>query len=126
MTEDREIQLRLVFTNYKINLMDQLLNSHVQKIKRHNPHLHFDIPTLRKDLTLLQFNPNLTPNILAFELFVFQVELIQAFQPQTKIFYTVVLKELTKLFPKSYLVTEDFQPKNVPTPLIPLQTKDGL
>ena len=110
MTEDREIQLRLVFTNYEINLMDQFLNSHVQKIQRHNPHLHFDIPTLRKDLTLLQFNPNLTPKILAFELFVFQVELIQAFQPQTKIFYTGVLKELTKLFPKSYLVTEDFQP----------------
>ena len=109
MTEDREIQLRLVFTNYKINLMDQFLNSHVQKIQRHNPHLHFDIPTLRKDLTLLQFNPNLTPKILAFELFVFQVELIQAFQPQTKIFYTGVLKELTKLFPKSYLLTEVFQ-----------------
>ena len=97
--EDREIQLRLVFTNYEINLMDQFLNSYVQKIKRHNPHLHFDIPTLRKDLPLLQFNPNLNPKILAFELFVLQVELIQAFQPQTSIFYTGVLKYLTNSFP---------------------------
>ena len=105
--------------------MDQFLNSHVQKIQRHNPHLHFDIPTLRKELTLLQFNPNLTPNILAFELFVFQVELIQTYHPDLKIFYTGVLKELNKLFPKAYLVTEDFQPKNIQKPLIPLQTEDG-
>ena len=114
MADGREIKLRLVFTNYKIHFMDQFLNSHVQTIQRHNPHLHFDIPTLRKDLALLQFNPNSTPDILAFELFVFQVELIQAFHPHTKIFYTSVLKKLTKLFPKSYLLTEDFQPKNVP------------
>ena len=98
MTEDREIQLRLVFTNYEINLMDQFLNSHVQKMKRHNPHLHFDIPTLRKDLPLLRFNPNLNPKILAFELFVFQVELIQAFQPHTSVFYTGVLKDIKNSF----------------------------
>ena len=71
MAQTREIQLRLVFTNYEIQFLDQFLNSHVQTIQRHNPHLHFDIPTLKKELTLLQFNPNLTPNILAFELFVF-------------------------------------------------------
>ena len=114
MTDGREIQLRLVCTNYEIHFMDQFLNSHVQTIQRHNPHLHFDIPTLKKELTLLQFNPNLTPNILAFELFVFQVELIQTYHPHPKIFYTGVLKELNKLFPKAYLVTEDFQPTHTP------------
>ena len=105
--------------------MDQFLNSHVQKIKRHNPHLDFETPLLRKKLPLLQFNLNLNPKILAFELFVFQVELIQAFKPETNVFYTGVLKDLTKLFPQSYLVTEDFQPKNVQTPLIPSKTRDG-
>ena len=123
--EDKEIQLKLLFTNYEMNFMDQFLNSHVQKIKRHNPHLNFETPILRKDLSLPQFNPNLNPKILAFELFVFQVELIQAFKPETNVFYTGVLKDLTKLFPQSYLVTEDFQPKNVQTPLIPLKTRDG-
>ena len=110
--EDREIQLKIVFTNYEMDFMAQFLNSHVQKIKRHNPHLTFETPLLRKKLPLLQFNPHLNPKILAFELFVFQVELIQAFKPEPNIFYTGVLKDLTKLFPKSYILTEDFQPKN--------------
>ena len=125
MTQTREIQLRLVFTNYEIQFLDQFLNSHVQTIQRHNPHLHFEIPTLKKELTLLQFNPNLTQNILAFEIFVFQVQLIQSYHPHPNIFYTGVLKELSKLFPQAYLVTEDFQPKGVSAPLIPLQTENG-
>ena len=122
---DREIQLKIVFTNYELDFMTQYLTSHVQKIKRHNPHLTFETPSLRKNLPLLQFNPHLNPKILAFDLFVLQVELIQSFKPQPRVFYTGVLQDLTKLFPNSYLLTEDFQPSNVPTPLIPLKTRDG-
>ena len=84
--EDREIQLKIVFTNYELDFMSQFLNSHVLKIKRHNPHLTFETPLLRKNLPLLQFNPNLNPKILAFELFVLQVELIQSFKPEPHVF----------------------------------------
>ena len=111
--EEREIQLKLVFTNYEMNFMAQFLNSHVQKIKRQNPHLTFETPLLRKKLPLLQFNPHLNPKILAFKLFVFQVELIQAFKPEPNVFYTRVLKDQTKLVPQSYLLPEDFQPKMI-------------
>ena len=51
--EDREIQLKLVFTNYEMDFMAQFLNFHVQKIKRHNPDLTFETPLLRKKLPLL-------------------------------------------------------------------------
>ena len=68
MATDREIQLRLAFTNYKILFLEQFLNSHVLTIQRHYPHLKFDIPTLKKELVLLQFNPNLTKHIFAYEI----------------------------------------------------------
>ena len=125
MAQDREIHLPLAFTNYEILFLDQFLNSHVLKIQRHHPHLQFDIPTLKKELTLLQFNPNLTKNIFAYEIFVFQVKLIQSYFPYPSIYYTGVLKDLSRFFPQAYLVTEEHQPKGVSTPLIPLQTEDG-
>ena len=43
----------------------------------------------------------------------------------TLLSYTGVLKELSKFFPQAYFATEDFQPKGVSTPLIPLQTENG-
>ena len=106
MAQDREIQLRLAFTNYEILFLDQFLNSHVLKIQRHNPHLHFDIPTLIKELKLLQFNPNLTKNIFAYEIFVFQIKLIQSYYPYPSIYYTGVLKDLSRFFPQAYLVSQ--------------------
>ena len=83
---DREIQLKIVFTKYELDFMTQYLTSHVQKIKRHNPHLTFETPSLRKNLPLLQFNPHSNQKILAFELFVLQVELIQSFKPEPHVF----------------------------------------
>ena len=105
--------------------MTQYLTSHIQQIKRHHPHLSFQTPSLCKNLPLLQFNPNLNPKILAFDLFVFKIEMVQSFRPQPHIYYTGVLQNLTQLFPNSYLLTDEFQPCKIPTPIIPLQTEDG-
>ena len=35
--EDREIQLKLVFTNYEMNFMDQFLNSHESSNQKSQP-----------------------------------------------------------------------------------------
>ena len=116
MATVREIQLRLAFTNYEILFLEQFLNSHVLTIQRHHPHLKFDIPTLKKELVLLQFNPNLTKHIFAYEIFVFNVNLIQSHIPFPSIYYTGALKDLSRFFPQAYLVTEQHQPKGVSTP----------
>ena len=69
MTTDRVIQLRIVFTNCEILFLEKKLTSHILTIQRHHPHLNFDIPTLKKELVLLQFDPSLTRQIFAFEIF---------------------------------------------------------
>ena len=51
--------------------------------------------------------------------------MVQSFKPQPHIYFTGVLQNLTKLFPNSYLLTDEFQPSEIPTPIIPLQTEDG-
>ena len=69
MTTDRVIQLRIVFTNYEKKFLEKKLTFHILTIQRHHPHLKFDIPTLKKELVLLQFDPNLTKQIFAYEIF---------------------------------------------------------
>ena len=126
MATDRVIQLRIVFTNYEILFLEQKLTSHVLTIQRHHPHLKFDIPTLKKELVLLQFDPNFTKQIFAYEIFLFNVNLIQTHNPIPTMYYTGTLKDQNRFFPHSYLVTELNQPNGQPTQLIPLQTEDGL
>ena len=55
--EDREIQLKLVFTNYEMDFMAQFLNSYVQKIKRLNPNLTFGTHLLSKKFALTAIQP---------------------------------------------------------------------
>ena len=69
MTTDRVIQLRIVFTNHQILFLERKLTSHILTIQRHHPHLKFDIPTIKKELILLQFDPSLTRQIFAYEIF---------------------------------------------------------
>ena len=126
MTTDRVIQLRIVFTNYEILFLEKKLNSHILTIQRHHPHLKFDIPTLKKELVLLQFDPSLTRQIFAYKIFLFNVNLIQIHSPTPTMYYTGTLKDQNRFFPHSYLVTELNQPNGQPTQLIPLQTEDGL
>ena len=120
---DNDVQI--LFPNYELDFMLQYLLSHIQQIKRHHPHLTFQTPSLRRNFTLLQFNPNTNPKILAFDLFVFKIEMVQSFRPEPHIYFTGVLQNLIKLFPTSYLLTDEFQPSEIPTPIIPLQTEDG-
>ena len=51
--------------------------------------------------------------------------MVQSFKPQPHIYYAGVLQNLTKLFPNSYLLTDQLQPSKIPTPIIPLKTEDG-
>ena len=105
MTTDRVIQLRIVFTNYEILFLEKKLNSHILTIQRHHPHLKFDIPTLKKEL--LQFDPSLTRQIFAYEIFLFNVNLIQIHSPTPTMYYTGTLKDQNRFFPHSYLVTDE-------------------
>ena len=95
---DRDVQIKILFTNYEIDFMTQYFMSYIQQIKRHPPHLTVQTPSLRKNFPLLQFNPNLNPKILAFDLFVFKIEMVQSFRPEPHIHFTGVLQNLTKLF----------------------------
>ena len=99
----------------------QYLLSYIEQVKRHHPHLNFQCPSLTRNFPLLQFQPKTNGKILAYDLFVFKIEMIQSFAPEPRIYLTGALQNSRKLFPTAYPVTNDFQPPEMSTPIIPLQ-----
>merc|ERR1712236_75597 len=57
--------------------------------------------------------------------FQFNIEMIQSFVTEPRIYFTGALQNSRKLFPTSYPVTNNFQPPETSLPIIPLQTRDG-
>ena len=89
---DRAVQIKVLFTNYESAYILQYLLSYIEQVKRHYPHLNFQCPSLTRNLPLLQFKPKTNGQILAYDLFVFNIEMIQSFAPQPRIYFTGALQ----------------------------------
>ena len=121
---DKTVQIKLLFTNYESAVILQHLISHIECVKRNFPHLHFKCPTLTRNIPLVQFKQNV--QIPAYDLYIFNVNMVRSFIPQTRIYFTGTLSNSRKLFPSSYPVTSNtFQPQETVIPIFSLLTRDG-
>ena len=120
------IQLQISFTNYELWYILQHLQSHVDKVKRHHPHLLIDCPTLQKDHKLLQFTSTTGLQIPAYDLYKLKIWMIKSFLPQPRIYFTGCICNAARTFPDCYkLDHHSLQPQDAEDPLLPLHTRDG-
>ena len=123
---DKTVQIQVLFTNYESAFILQHLISHIERVKWNYPHLSFQCPTLTRNIPLVQFKPKQSVQIPAYDLYTLNVEMVQSFIPQPRIYFTGRLSNSRKLFPSSYPVTSNsIQPPETVIPIIPLQTRDG-
>ena len=54
---DKTVQIQVLFTNYETAFILQHLICHIERVKRNFPHLHFQCPTLTRNIPLVQFKP---------------------------------------------------------------------
>ena len=125
MTE-KSVQLQVQFTNYEISFILQHLQSHIDRVQRHNPHLSFECPTLRKNHSLIQFTSRPNLQVPAYELYTLNIDMIQNFHPTTRVYFTGRLSNAKKTFPQCYnLNNHSLQPTEADFPILPLLTRDG-
>ena len=79
---DKTVQIKVLFTNYESAFILQHLISHIERVKRNFPHLHFQCPTLTRNIPLVQFKPKQNVLIPAYDFYIFNVEMVQSFVPQ--------------------------------------------
>ena len=119
MTE-KSVQLQVQFTNYEISFILQHLQSHIDRVQRHNPHLSFECPTLRKNHSLIQFTSRPNLQVPAYELYTLNINMIQSFR------VTGRLSNAKKTFPQCYnLNNHSLQPTEADFQILPLVTRDG-
>ena len=117
---DKTVQIKVMFTNYESAFILQHLICHIERVKRNFPHLHFQCPTLTRNIPLVKFKPNQSVQIPAYDLYTLNVEMIQSFIPQPRIYFTGTLSNSRKLFPSSYpVISNTFQPQETVIPSIP-------
>ena len=104
---DKSVQIQIQFTNYETAFILQHLICHIERVKRNFPHLHFQCPTLTRNHPLVQFKPKQSVQIPVYDLYTLNVEMVQSFNPQTRVYFTGKLSNARKIFPSSYPVTSN-------------------
>ena len=123
---DKSVQLQVQFTNYETAFILQHLQCHIERVRRHFPHLNFQCPTLTRNHPLVQFKPKQNVQIPAYDLYTLNFEMVQSFTPQTRVYFTGKLLNARKIFPYCYPITSNtLRPTETDITILPLLTRDG-
>ena len=102
---EKNVQLQVQFTNYETAFILQHLQCHIERVRRHNPHLNFQCPTLTKNHQLIQFKARQNIQVPAYDLYTLNVDMIQSYKPNTRVYFTGRLSNARKVFPYCYNIT---------------------
>ena len=96
--ETTAFHLRVGFSNYEKSYLIEHLNSYLAKVKRYDPSMNVDTPSMTSNHDLLQFESTPETNIQAFQLFQLKIDLIMPSIPRSCIFLSnfKILKKISQ------------------------------